>query len=186
MNTYTVRSTGKWGIRQRVRANSADEAEGIAQIRVERLCDTKIGKRFHFMPLFDEAAYVGKIHISTGKGKGWGKPPTTFPPSLNTEAWDAWMNHRKQLRLRDYTTNLQAKRLSKLTPDQQMACVEDSIANNYQGLFTDRFNSKKGNGAWTLKRANFEARSHNQIRRSGEAEQVFIERIKEVVENFGR
>jgi hypothetical protein len=109
-----------------------------------------------------------------------------LPDGLNHEAWDMWIAHRKSLRVRAYTTNQKASQLAKLTTEQQAACINHSISNNYQGLFPEKFVEVKGNGAWTLRRANFEAKQYNQIRRSGEAESVFIERIKGVVENFGQ
>ena len=109
-----------------------------------------------------------------------------LPQGLNIEAWDMWIAHRKSLRVRAYTTNQKASQLAKLTTEQQAACINHSISNNYQGLFPEKFVEVKGNGAWTLRRANFEAKQYNQIRRSGEAESGFIERIRSVVEIIGQ
>lgn len=55
---------------------------------------------------------------------------------LNTEAWKLWVGYRKSIRkaLKPASIELAQKKLASFG-DQQMAAVENSIANGWTGLF---------------------------------------------------
>lgn len=59
-----------------------------------------------------------------------------LPEGLNVEAWDLWMEFRKRIK-KPLKTNSQAKNLINLgrTMQGQMDVVQQSINNEYQGLF---------------------------------------------------
>lgn len=59
--------------------------------------------------------------------------------------WDRWKRDRRERRLRKYTTDGEATQLKKLAPlgaVQAIACIEQSIANGWQGLFPEKFAGK--------------------------------------------
>lgn len=65
-----------------------------------------------------------------------------YPPELNGEAWDLWLAYRRKRRLPKYVTDGKMRELMVLPHDVQMACVQHSMNNTYQGLFPEKFNEK--------------------------------------------
>ena len=69
---------------------------------------------------------------------------------LYINAWDEWLAYRSKMKYKKYKTTALARKLAKLPPDAQLACIEHSIGNQYQGLFPDRYTNLKkqvsGNG----------------------------------------
>lgn len=57
---------------------------------------------------------------------------------LNVEAWNRWIDYRKKLKLKPYKTNQQAKALAKYSPEVQLKTVEESIRQQWQGLFPEK------------------------------------------------
>lgn len=77
-------------------------------------------------------------------------PP--LPPHVDSNAWNDLCEYRvthKQKKIRDSWTPLAqkkaAKLLSELTPADQIACVDLSIANGWQGIFPNRLNGGRRN-----------------------------------------
>lgn len=77
-----------------------------------------------------------------------------IPPELNTPdfiaARDAWFKQRraKRLSLREEHVKTQYERLLPLGPTDAAACLRLSAANDYDGIFPERFsNERKRNGA---------------------------------------
>jgi hypothetical protein len=73
--------------------------------------------------------------------------PDTTPESividLNIKAWELWVEFRKEAKFKKYKTDAPMKKLSKMgTFDEQLLIVQQSIDNEYQGLFPLR----KSNG----------------------------------------
>jgi len=71
---------------------------------------------------------------------------------LDLDAWQEWTAYRSKMKFKKYKTTAKAKELAKLTHEQQLACIEHSIGNQYQGLFPGKFKDvpkvSKGNGKW--------------------------------------
>lgn len=60
------------------------------------------------------------------------------PSKLNRAAWRAWVQYRKERKFRPYTASgavRQMEWLSRFTPEDQSAIVEQSTRQGYQGLF---------------------------------------------------
>jgi hypothetical protein len=69
------------------------------------------------------------------------------PDSISPEAWEAAIQHRKELRLKPLTPTGTKKRInhwSKFSIDIQLAAVEESIRNNWQGVFPEKINPNGG------------------------------------------
>ncbi len=65
-----------------------------------------------------------------------------MPSQLNQAAWSDWIDYKKQIK-KNYKTErgiqTAMNQLAELTSDQQQACIDSSIANEYQGFFVDKF-----------------------------------------------
>lgn len=64
-----------------------------------------------------------------------------IPEEINREAWERWTTYRRQDKRKPVTAraaSMQFKTLSALTHEQQAACIDHSIRNDYQGLFPER------------------------------------------------
>jgi hypothetical protein len=61
------------------------------------------------------------------------------PPGLDRAAWDTWLEYRRALKkpLREPSWCIAKRKMAELGK-HQMAAVEHSIANGYQGLFAPR------------------------------------------------
>lgn len=72
--------------------------------------------------------------------------PIVWPVELQTDAfrasWDDWVGYRRERKLGTYTnrgTNAQFKRLVReFGHDRAIAAIENSIAQNYQGIYEDK------------------------------------------------
>lgn len=64
---------------------------------------------------------------------------------LNQEAWDLWVNYRKKIgkTIRQVSEHAAMVKLSRFGNDQ-MAVVQQSIENSWQGLFALKVETKKG------------------------------------------
>lgn len=62
--------------------------------------------------------------------------------ALNADAWNGWIEYRKKRKLAAYTTDKVKNKLCQLSPSKQSECVNDSIAQNYNGIFPDKFKDK--------------------------------------------
>ena len=59
-----------------------------------------------------------------------------YPLNLNLEAWSKWLSFRKLAKFKSYKSSAPEKELANMgTPDEQMLIVQQSIDNEYQGLF---------------------------------------------------
>jgi hypothetical protein len=75
-----------------------------------------------------------------------GRPAAAIPPELDTPefriAWGTWKAQRAAKRLKPYTPVGEAgqfKALAVIGPAAAVECIEDSIRNEYQGLFPKKF-----------------------------------------------
>jgi len=69
---------------------------------------------------------------------------TAYPLNLNLDAWNKWLSFRKLAKFKGYNSSAPEKKLANMgTPDEQMLIVQQSIDNEYQGLFP----IKQGNSA---------------------------------------
>lgn len=64
------------------------------------------------------------------------------PDNLNQSAWKDWIDYKQQIK-KPYKTErgmqTAMSKLAELSHDQQRACIDSSIANEYQGFFTEKF-----------------------------------------------
>ena len=59
-----------------------------------------------------------------------------YPVGLNVEAWLSWVEFRKKAKFKKYKTDAAMKKLAKMgTENEQYLIVQQSIDNEYQGLF---------------------------------------------------
>lgn len=70
-------------------------------------------------------------------------------PGLNALAWEKWLEYRKRRKppIRPESIEAAQKELAKFG-DEQMAVVEHSIAQGYQGLYAPKTNPTKGDTGW--------------------------------------
>lgn len=63
-------------------------------------------------------------------------PEVVYPDNLNIEAWETWIEFRKAAKFKRYKSDATMKKLSKMGNQlEQMLIVQQSIDNEYQGLF---------------------------------------------------
>lgn len=65
------------------------------------------------------------------------------PDSLNTEAWLLYSEHRRELKAKRLTprgVKMAMNKLAALSSDDQMRCVETTVANGWTGLFPEKVN----------------------------------------------
>ena len=74
---------------------------------------------------------LAKTNPTTTKGL----TPISFPINLDIEAWDKWIKFRKAAKFKAYKTDAAMKKLAKSEFNDQMLMVQQSIDNEYQGLF---------------------------------------------------
>ena len=61
--------------------------------------------------------------------------PISFPINLDIAAWNKWVEFRKKAKFKAYKTDAAMKKLAKSEFNDQMPMVQQSIDNEYQGLF---------------------------------------------------
>ena len=70
-----------------------------------------------------------------------------IPDKINLEAWAEWIEYRKAKRkpVSELAANKQFKLLESYSDDQQQEIIDNSIQNDYQGLFKLRGQSNENN-----------------------------------------
>lgn len=102
------------------------------------------------------------------------------PENLNVLAWFNWLEFRKVAKFKKYKTNAQMNKLSKMgTKEEQALIIQQSIDNEYQGLFALKGNSNGQNtgnakGASQKKSAYERAREANSEYRQPDECQVAV------------
>ena len=97
---------------------------------------------------YNRSTYMDDLitHLRT-KAKPKQKPKNEvseviYPDNLNVGAWDLWISFRKKAGFKKYKSDATMKKLAKMgDANQQFLIVQQSIDNEYQGLF-----ALKGNG----------------------------------------
>ena len=95
------------------------------------------------------------------------KEALEIPPDVNTEAWIEWEAYRRIDRGKTITkaaANKQFKLLEKYEPEQQQQIIDNSIQNDYQGLFP-----LKGGSNAAHQRSNKESFAQRSINQTKEA-----------------
>lgn len=70
-----------------------------------------------------------------------------IPEGLNVIAWRQWLDFRKKAKFKAYKTDSAMKKLAKMgSLDEQMKIVQQSIDNEYQGLFELKGGSNSAQG----------------------------------------
>jgi hypothetical protein len=101
----------------------------------------------------------GKNQERTRKGGSGGKQKKkngidySGISGLNLEAWESWQAHRRECRIKPYVSDRKARWLATLPHDTQQAIIDQSIENQWQGLFplkTQKPKPAKGNGSARL------------------------------------
>ncbi len=73
------------------------------------------------------------------KRKQQTKPDWTTVQGLDLDNWNRWLKFRREVKRKpDYKTKTMAVKLASYKREIQIAAVEDSVANEYQGLFPDK------------------------------------------------
>ncbi len=80
------------------------------------------------------------------------KSEVIYPMQLNVHAWELWIEFRKLAKFKKYKSDAPMKKLIKLgNGDEQLLIVQQSIDNEYQGLFALKGgNSSKGRTSGNL------------------------------------
>lgn len=84
-----------------------------------------------------------------------------YAESINREAWDLYVQHRKELKAKKLTprgVKGAQNKLATLPPEDQMRCVQTSIDNGWIGLFPE----KLSNGSNSKEFADIHARNRQQ------------------------
>ncbi len=120
-------------------------------IKVRVKAGKKAGKK-----RFNASAWLDDV-LDHLRAKGEPKPKTDvvvtdYPPTLNIDAWLAWVDYRKKVKLKKYKTNATMNELSTMGDNEtQMLIVEQSIKKEYAGLFPVK-GSKAQEGITDLKK----------------------------------
>tara|TARA_R110000772_G_scaffold140168_1_gene249305 strand:+ start:597 stop:1052 length:456 start_codon:yes stop_codon:yes gene_type:complete len=74
-----------------------------------------------------------------------------IPDGLNIAAWERWVEFRKKAKFKKYKTDAAMKKLAKMgTQNEQYLIVQQSIDNEYQGLFAIKGNNSTGKTSGNL------------------------------------
>jgi hypothetical protein len=74
-----------------------------------------------------------------------------YPVGLNVETWLSWVEFRKKAKFKKYKTDAAMKKLAKMgTENEQHLIVQQSIDNEYQGLFAIKGNNSTGKTSGNL------------------------------------
>ena len=66
-----------------------------------------------------------------------------YPDNLDVAAWNKWIAFRKQAKFKKYKTDAAMKKMAKCDFNDQMKIVQQSIDNEYQGLFELKSSQKQ-------------------------------------------
>lgn len=77
---------------------------------------------------------------------------THYPTKLNIEAWLAYKDYRKKRKIKPLlpvSEEKQIEKLTRLSKEDQQQCINDTIANGYQGIFPEKYgnNGKSPRGS---------------------------------------
>ncbi len=81
-----------------------------------------------------------------------------YPENLNVGAWETWIDFRKAAKFKKYKSDAPMKKLAKMGDQlEQMLIVQQSVDNEYQGLFALKGNNNgKANSGASKKLSAFE------------------------------
>lgn len=123
------------------------------------------------------------IHLgSTLPTKEASKPKTAlvkseviYPLYLNVDAWDKWIAFRKLAKFKKYKSDATMKKLAKMGDStEQFLIVQQSIDNEYQGLFALKGNNNGHQSASKKKSAYDRAREANSEYRQPDEREVVM------------
>ena len=76
------------------------------------------------------------------KTKEKNKKEIIYPDNLNIQVWKRWIIYKKEIK-KNYKTitgeQSAINKLSTLSNENQVKCIDDSISNEYQGFFIDKY-----------------------------------------------
>ena len=94
-----------------------------------------------------------------------------IPEGLNTGAWAMWMEFRRKAKFKSYKTTSAAKKLAKMgTYDEQVLIVQQSIDNEYQGLFALKGNNNGHQSASKKESSHERIKRENAVKYGGQDE----------------
>lgn len=76
----------------------------------------------------------------------WAQHPTLDTPAMRV-AWETWIAHRRELRVKPYTSQGLALALAKLStigPERALVAIQHSIASNWQGIYEAKDDGPRG------------------------------------------
>lgn len=92
------------------------------------------------IPEFDSNNTHGVLTEYSGtEGKGREGKGKRGAFALNESAWQEWLDYRKKRKLAKYASDKIKNQLCQLDYEKQQDCVNDSITQNYSGLFVKKF-----------------------------------------------
>lgn len=84
-----------------------------------------------------------EVQIKNIQNKSLTPVEVIYPENLNVGAWDLWISFRKKAKFKKYKSDAPMKKLAKMgTQNEQYLIVQQSIDNEYQGLFELKGNNK--------------------------------------------
>lgn len=95
----------------------------------------------------EERSRAKSTSVNTSTKVNQGQPiadtdtDTDTEADINTSAWALYVEHRKELKAKPLTTRgvtMARNKLAKLSHDDQMTCVETTVANGWTGLFPEK------------------------------------------------
>ena len=77
---------------------------------------------------------------SAAPKSGAARPPIDWSAvsKLEQEAWTIWLAWRRKSKFKNYVDTKMAVRLATYPPEIQLACIEESMTQNWQGLFPEK------------------------------------------------
>lgn len=88
-----------------------------------------------------------------------------YPENLNVGAWDLWVGFRKTAGFKKYKSDATMKKLAKMgDANEQFLIIQQSIDNEYQGLF-----ALKGNNNGSTQKSSQKLSAHERVKQRNDA-----------------
>ena len=105
--------------------------------------ENEVAKKQKEYPRYKKSHWLDDL-VTHLRAKAETKKPKTqiaviepvYPEGLNVLAWEAWIEFRKKAKFKKYKTDSAMKKLAQMgTHEEQSLIVQQSMDNEYQGLF---------------------------------------------------
>lgn len=105
---------------------------------------------------------------------------------LNRDAWDEWIDYRKEMKRPKYKTHSVQNTLCKLPPLNQQECIEASMVNEWIGLYPHKHKPQEVKKKQLFISVEDRGRQAGIEPRAGETWDAFEQRIKGIEQRAER